>query len=254
MKKNQIAAQLYTVRSFTKTAEDLDAALQKIKAIGYDAVQVSGIGPIAPEAVLEMCQRRGLTICATHVPFEWLLQDLDNVIKVHKAWNCRYVGIGSMPPAYRTGLSGYQEMARTLSEIGAKLSEAGLGLIYHNHKFEFEKIAGKTGLEWLLEESDAAHVGFELDMYWVQAGGANPVNWVLKVDGRMKVVHLKDMAIVNDTQTFAEIGEGNMDWPAVLDACRATGVEWYVVEQDVCPGDPFESLALSYHTLSGWAE
>ncbi|MBW7460304.1 sugar phosphate isomerase/epimerase, partial [Paenibacillus sepulcri] len=127
-------------------------------------------------------------------------------------------------------------------------------LIYHNHKFEFEKFEGKPGLEWLLDASDAAHVGFELDTYWVQAGGADPVKWVRKVEGRMKVVHLKDMAIVDDTQVFAEIGEGNMDWPAVIEACRETGVEWYVVEQDKCPGDPFESLAVSYRTLSSWAD
>ncbi|MBW7461241.1 sugar phosphate isomerase/epimerase, partial [Paenibacillus sepulcri] len=129
MKKSQIAAQLYTVRNFTKTAEDLDASLKKIKEIGYEAVQVSGIGPIEPEAVREMCQRHGLTICATHVPFDWLLHDLESVMKVHQSWGCRYVGIGSMPAEFRTGLAGYQEMARTLSGIGAKLSEAGLELI-----------------------------------------------------------------------------------------------------------------------------
>ncbi|MBW7457739.1 sugar phosphate isomerase/epimerase family protein [Paenibacillus sepulcri] len=253
MKKSQIAAQLYTLRDFAKTAEDLDASLKKVKEIGYQAVQVSGIGPIDPEAVREMCQRYGLTICATHVSYDRLLNDIDAVIKEHQAWNCRYVGIGSMPSEFRSGLTGYQDMARTLSGIGAKLSEAGLELIYHNHKFEFEKFEGKPGLGWLLDSTDAAHVGFELDTYWVQAGGADPVKWVRKVEGRMKVVHLKDMAIVNDKQVFAEIGEGNMDWPAVIEACRETGVEWYVVEQDTCPGDPFESLAISYRALSNWA-
>ncbi|MBO7747151.1 sugar phosphate isomerase/epimerase [Paenibacillus sp. MWE-103] len=253
MKRNQIAAQLYTVRGFTKTAEELDAALGKIKAIGYEAVQVSGIGPIAPETILELCRRHGLTICATHVPFDRLLRDLEQVIEVHRAWDCRYAGLGSMPEAYRTGLEGYREMARLLSGIGAKLAEAGIGLIYHNHKFEFEKMAGKPGLEWLLELTDA-RVGFEVDTYWVQAGGADPVKWIRKAAGRMKVVHLKDMAIVGDAQRFAEIGEGNLDWPAIIEACRDAGVEWYVAEQDVCPGDPFESLAISYRALREWAE
>ncbi|WP_231571708.1 sugar phosphate isomerase/epimerase family protein [Gordoniibacillus kamchatkensis] len=67
---------------------------------------------------------------------------------------------------------------------------------------------------------------------------------------RMKVVHLKDMAIVGDQQVFAEIGEGNLNWPAILEACEETGVEWYVVEQDVCRRDPFESLAISYRALA----
>ncbi|GGE01750.1 sugar phosphate isomerase/epimerase family protein [Paenibacillus nasutitermitis] len=253
MKKSQIAAQLYTLRDFTKTAEELDASLKKVKAIGYQAVQVSGIGPIDPDVVLEICQRHGLAICATHVSFDRLRNDLDAVIKEHQAWNCRYVGLGGMPQEFRAGLPGYKEMARILTEIGTKLSAAGLGMIYHNHKFEFEKFEGKAGLEWLLDESQAAYVGFELDTYWVQAGGADPVAWIRKVGQRMKVIHLKDMAIVKDTQVFAEIGEGNMDWQSIIQACRDTGVEWYVVEQDSCPGDPFESLAISYRALSGLA-
>jgi sugar phosphate isomerase/epimerase len=65
----------------------------------------------------------------------------------------------------------------------------------------------------------------------------------------MQVVHLKDMAIVENNQVFAEIGEGNLNWPAILQACRDSGVEWYVVEQDTCLRDPFESLAISYSYL-----
>lgn len=65
----------------------------------------------------------------------------------------------------------------------------------------------------------------------------------------MQVVHLKDMAIVERKTAFAEIGEGNMNYPDIIEACRETGVEWYVVEQDVCRRDPFESLAISLNYL-----
>jgi sugar phosphate isomerase/epimerase len=66
----------------------------------------------------------------------------------------------------------------------------------------------------------------------------------------MPVIHLKDMTILNNQQTMAEVGEGNLNWPAILDACRAAGVQWYAVEQDICQRDPFESLAISYKNLS----
>jgi sugar phosphate isomerase/epimerase len=88
-----------------------------------------------------------------------------------------------------------------------------------------------------------------LDTYWVQHGGGDPAAWILKLKGRMPVIHLKDMVIADKQQTMAEVGEGNLNWPAILSACQEAGVEWYAVEQDICRRNPFESLAISYRNL-----
>ena len=58
------------------------------------------------------------------------------------------------------------------------------------------------------------------------------------------------MAVVDGEPMMAEIGEGNLDWSDVLAACREAGTEVLVVEQDICRGDPFESLALSRRNLT----
>ena len=106
-------------------------------------------------------------------------------------------------------------------------------------------------MDILLEKSDPKYFDFELDTYWIQAGGADPVEWIRKVEGRMEVIHLKDMAILDNEQVFAEIGEGNLDWPRIFQACRDIGVKWYAVEQDSCLRDPFESLAISFRYIAG---
>lgn len=247
----RVAAQLYTLRDFLKTPEDIADSLKKVKQIGYRAVQVSGLGPIDSRQLKEIADREGLTICATHVPYADLTDNLDAVIEKHKIWGCKYVGLGSMPNEYRTSREGYSAFAKQASEIGRKLNDAGLKFIYHNHNFEFVKFEGKSGMDILLEETDPEAVDFELDVYWVQAGGADPIEWIRKVRGRMKVVHLKDMVIVNGReQRFAEVGEGNMNFPGILEACREIGVEWGPVEQDQCyERDPFESLAISFANL-----
>lgn len=240
---------MYTLREFTKTAEGLRDAFQKLKTIGYQAVQISGIGPIDPQLVKQYADEAGLTICATHVAWDRLVNDLDQLAAEHKLWNCKYIGLGALPKEYQNSLEGYRTFAKLASGIARILKEQhGLQFIYHNHDFEFERLDGVTGIEALLEECDPA-VGFELDMYWVQAGGANPVDWVHKVNGRMPVVHLKDMAIVARKQIFAEIGEGNMNYEDIIQAGRETGVEWFVVEQDICRRDPFESLEISFKYL-----
>ena len=97
------------------------------------------------------------------------------------------------------------------------------------------------------------------DTFWVQYGGGDPVAWIKRMTGRMPVVHFKDMTILFDPQdaatlwtgkqTMAEIGVGNLNWPAILKACEEAGVEWCAIEQDVCRRDPFESLKISYENL-----
>lgn len=247
----KIAAQLYTVRDFLKTAEDISISLRKVKEIGYTAIQVSGIGNIDNKELKEIVDREQLTICATHIPYADLTNNLDAVIEKHQIWDCKYVGLGGMPLANRSSKEGYVAFAKEASEIGRKLKHAGLQFFYHNHSFEFAKFDGKTGMEILMEETDPEAFGFLLDLYWVQAGGADPIEWIHKLKGRMKLVHLKDFAVMSDMeQRFAEIGEGNMNYSQILKACQSVGVEWAPVEQDECYGrDPFECLATSFNNL-----
>ncbi|WP_141503664.1 sugar phosphate isomerase/epimerase family protein [Paenibacillus luteus] len=249
MKLSNIAVQLYTLRDYCKNEADLEQTLRKVKDMGYEAVQVSGIGPIAPETVKQLADAAGLRICATHVSFESLLDDFENSVQKHKLWNCAYVGIGGIPEEYRSSGDGYAEFARKASEVGKRLKEHDLQFIYHNHQFEYQKYDGRTGMDILREESDPSAFGFELDTYWVHVGGVNPVEAIHQVKGRMGVIHLKDLEIIDREQVFAEIGEGNLNFKAIIEACRETGVEWYVVEQDVCRRDPFESLAISLRNL-----
>ncbi|MEC0227531.1 sugar phosphate isomerase/epimerase family protein [Paenibacillus alba] len=253
MNKMNIAAQLYTVREFTRTEKDLRETFRKIKDIGYQAVQISAIGPIPPDLVKAMADEAQLRICATHTSFQRLNEDLDQVILEHQLWNCRYVGLGAIPEKSRSSIEGYKTFVLETAEIVSRLHQAGLQFIYHNHSFEFDKFGGsKTGMDLLLESTNAESFGFELDLYWVQAGGADPADWIQKVEGRMAVVHLKDMAIIQNRAVTAEIGMGNMNYNKLIQACRETGVEWYVVEQDECRRDPFESLAISYRNLQAF--
>lgn len=253
MAQSVLAAQLYTIRDFTQTLDGFAESMRKISAIGYRAVQVSGIGAIPHDEVKRVTDENGMKICITHIPYSRLWNQTDDVIVQHRLWDCPNVAIGSMPPEYRGSEAGYRRFADEASQVGERLAQAGLTFSYHNHSFEFERFGGKTGLEILYEASDPRYLMAELDTYWVQHGGGDPADWIRRMTNRMPVVHLKDMAVTADgwtiQQIMAEVGEGNLNWPAILDACRAAGVQWYAVEQDICQRDPFESLRISYQNL-----
>ncbi|MHB0936102.1 MAG: sugar phosphate isomerase/epimerase family protein [Armatimonadota bacterium] len=245
---SQIAAQMYTLREFLKTPADIATSMKRVREIGYEAVQLSGLGMIMPLELKRILDGEGLQAVITHVAFDRLWNDFDVLVDEHKLWNCPNVAIGSMPAEYRTGKDGYVSFAGIASEIAHKLKAHDLTFSYHNHSFEFAKLDGKTGLAWFYETADPL-VQAEIDTYWVQHGGGDPADWCARMKHRMPVVHVKDMVILEGQQTMAEVGEGNLNWPRILDACRGAGVQWYAVEQDVCHRDPFESLAISLRNL-----
>ena len=249
MPETVLAAQMYTVREFTQKPAELAKAYAKVAKIGYKAVQASGHGPIDAGEMKKVLDDNGLTCCATHDSYKRFTDKLDELIADHQLWGCKYPGLGALPKDMQTP-EGYVEFARNFDGIGARLREAGLTFAYHNHNFEFEKMPdGRLGLEVIMEESQPANVTIEIDTHWVQRGGGDPAAWIGKCSGRIPLLHLKDFSMKGREPQFAEIGEGNLDWPGILKAADGAGVRWYIVEQDTCPGDPFASLKKSYENL-----
>lgn len=248
----RLAAQLYTVREFTQTPDGLADTLERVRAIGYTAVQLSAIGRIDADRVRTMLDDAGLVACNTHIPFDRFQHELAAVIDEHRTLGCRHVAVGSIHQTYRAeGAPGYRRFAQEAEGVGRRLADAGMTFSYHHHGFEFERFPGTSGtaLEIIFGETDPRYVQAELDTYWIQYGGGDPIWWIRRMERRMPVVHLKDMTIQQNEQIMTEVGTGNLNWPAILGACRAARVEWYAVEQDVCQRDPFESLAISYANL-----
>lgn len=166
---------------------------------------------------------------------------------------CDAIGIGSMPQKFRGSAEGVEAFIKEMIPVAKKLADAGMSFGYHNHNFEFMRFDGRLLMDRLIEDSPK-EFGFILDTYWLQAGGVTPSDYIRKTAGRMKVCHFKDMQIVPDekgraSQLFTEVGEGNLNLADCMKACVESGVSHIVIEQDICPGDPFESLAVSYKNL-----
>ncbi len=247
---SQVAAQLFTVREFCKTAETFAESMRKVRAIGYQAVQISGVGPIPPAEIRRICADHGLTICATHEPGKLICDEPQAVIDRLAALGTRYTAY-PFPHLPLTCLDEVKALAENLDRSGAALRQAGQVLCYHNHHHEFRRFAGKTALQWIYDLADPHNLQGEPDTYWVQTGGGDPVEWCTRLHGRLPLLHLKDYAISAEPKPImAEIGNGNLNWRAIVAAAETSGCAWYIVEQDTCPGDPFESLRQSFAYLS----
>jgi sugar phosphate isomerase/epimerase len=244
-----IAAQMNTLRHATQTPADIAETLKKVRALGYEAVQISAFGPCDPAELAGMLRDNGLAVASTHTPWQRFTDEIEQVIDEHRLWGCEHPAIGGMPSEFRHA-DKIAQFARRAEDVGRKLADAGMDFSYHNHNFELQRADGKTWLELLYETADPRYLKAEIDTYWIQAGGGDPAEWIGRCAGRMPVLHLKDMTMGPDGVRMAEIGEGNLNWPAILAAAKDAGVQWYCVEQDECyDRDPFDSLRISLENL-----
>lgn len=245
----KLGAQLFTLRDYTQTAKDLDYSLGRVKEMGYQTVQISAIGPIPAEKVRELCDKHGLEIVLTHTDPNRILNDTEAVIREHDVMGCKYIGIGMMPKKYCSP-EWLWHFAEDYREPAKKIAAAGKLLMYHNHNIEFQKFNGRLVLNTLLESFAPEELGFTLDTYWVQMGGADVCEWLTKLKGRTPCVHLKDMAVRSWDAVMAPVMEGNLNFPKILRTMEELGgVEHILVEQDVCEGSPFDCLKTSYDNL-----
>ncbi|MBE3096710.1 MAG: sugar phosphate isomerase/epimerase [Planctomycetes bacterium] len=256
---SQLAVTLFTLRDFCNSPEDIVRTLARVRKIGYRNIQISGGGLMAvhPPDLARMAADAGLRIIGSHIALQMFRDGLKNIIWRLHQWNCPYVAIPWMAPEDRATLADWKARAKEFSALGRTLAKEGMALQYHNHHFEFHKfggragLGGKTGLEVLYERSDPKRLQAEIDVAWVARGGADPAAWCLRMKGRMHQVHLKDWVMLANEPAWAEVGEGNLNWPAILRACKAAGVRTYIVEQDACPvtNDPFKSIEISLKNL-----
>ena len=251
MNIQQVALQLYTLRDFLKTPAEIAASLKKVRAIGYEAVQASGLGPIDENELLNILDSEGLTLCATHEPAQTILEEPERVAERLDKLNCPLTAY-PFPHGIDFGSSrSVNTLIAKLDRAGEVLHRAGKTLAYHNHQHEFRKLDGRVILDLIYEKTDPRYLQGEVDTYWVQYGGGDPVAYCTKLAGRLPIIHLKDYAVDADSRpTFAPIGAGNLNFAAITQAAEASGCEWFVVEQDTCAGSPFDSVRESFEYVS----
>lgn len=245
----QLGPQLFTVREYTQTLEGIEKTFRECHEQSYETVQISGFGPVPFADLLALIETYQIHVCCTHSLFERMQEDLPALIEEHKAMHCPVIGLGAMPGVYRDAPDGIDRFIHDLTPIAAQIKEAGLQFAYHNHNFEFQKQNGTTLMDRLIEETDPDLFHFIPDTYWLQMGGVNPAAYIRRLKGRVEVCHFKDFAVDFMTPVFAEVGCGNLDLQECFRACQEAGVTSIVIEQDVCPRDPFDCLRNSYRNL-----
>ena len=249
-----IGVQGFTVRKRYFNLEQLEVVYKKIADMGYDGPE-GGLGgrlmPIEEDAAL--LKKYGLRVSGASGD----ITKPDEAMKRADVYGVKLLGMPAIPGNMMHSVEGFKAYAKQMNELAKPYKGTGYRLQYHNHAQEFRnfpEINGRAGMDILIEESDPEVIMFKLDTHWMAAAGCDSAQWIRKVKGRIPVVHFKDYAINSKAEDpgmgsvykrFAEIGQGNLNWAAIKEACVEAGAEWYIVEQDQTVLDEFECLKIS---------
>lgn len=268
MKVMPVAYQLYSARA--QAQKDLKEVLLAVRGMGYSAVEFAGFYGHSAGEITQLLKEAGLRAVSSHVPYFEIVADMQGVIAYHQAIGCRYIAVPYLDEAHRPGAAGFARALREMNRFGAMCREKGLTLLYHNHDFEFIRLSGQYGLDFLYDALAPEVMQTEIDVCWVKYAGEDPADYIRRYQGRCPVVHLKDYtgtkgeaspyALIGDAKSrreaghrafeFKPVGYGCQDIKAILEAAIASGAEWFVVEQDEAVGcTPLEAARMSIGTL-----
>ena len=224
--------QLYSARNF----QPWDKILKMLAGLGYKEVEGFGGVYADPAGFRAEMDKNGLAMPTGHFPVDMLENDFDGARRLADALGvktmiCPYL-VAEARPADAAGWRGFGER---LAAIGEKTTKAGYGFAWHNHDFEFKKLAdGSVPQEHIFES--APDVGWEMDLAWLVRGGSEPLAWIDRFGKRIVAVHVKDIAKPGqglDEDGWSDVGHGTSDWATMLKALRAkTPAKHFVMEQD----------------------
>lgn len=229
---------LFSLRTLIQTESDLLKTAQKLKEMGYSYLQYSG-ADFDPDRIQRVSEATELPVVLTHVPYERILDDTDALMEEHDRFGCRHIGLGKIPFHLVNQWKESLEAIEKLNLAAEKMAKSGFSFFYHNHQLEFIRVDGKTYFDRLIEE--APYINFTLDTYWVQNGGADIYNVLSRLKGRVGCVHLKDYNVGLNPKNpedkkiapiFAPVGDGNLNFPKIVEAMKEAGTKYFLVEQD----------------------
>ena len=282
-KKGLIGVQMSTIAPNKMPKFDAYESMARLADIGYKCIEISqvpmneanvkGFRRAIDELGFNVAAVSALTSANPMMPGCDMSNpdEMKKMIEDAKYLDCDMFRIGAMPLEARFSLQAAVDFAKQADEYACQLKEHGIDLYYHNHHFEFVRHGGKLLMDIIKENTK--YLGFELDIHWIHRGGMDPVKFINQYAGRIRLLHLKDYRVaameldanadlstnegmmkaysaMNNIVEFAEVGEGNLDIPACIEAGLAGGSEYFLVEQDLTYGrDPFDCLKTSHDNL-----
>jgi sugar phosphate isomerase/epimerase len=233
-----LGVQAYTFRKSFPV--NVAATLDTIHRMGFTEMEGGG-GRMPPEEFKKLCDARGISIPSIGVSYEFLNKYPDSLAFMARQLGASYVMCAWIP--HNNGVLSYENAAKAVSDfnrIGEYLKGQGIIFCYHAHGYEFQPYENGTLLDYIIKNTNPEYVSFEMDIFWIQFGGGDPVTLLKKYGNRWKLVHLKDMRKgtkkdltgLTGPENDVPLGTGEIDIPAILKEANKIGIKHFFIEDE----------------------
>jgi sugar phosphate isomerase/epimerase len=251
-----IGLQLWSLRALAQ--KDPNGMLKLARSMGVTHVETAGLYGMTPEQFAVALRGADLRATSMHIGLDELKKNPQNVIGTAKALGVKYVGTAWYPHQGAFTEADARKAIADFNAIGKTMKAAGLQFFYHNHGYEPVAYGDGTLLDLMIRETDPDLVKFEMDVLWTFLPNVDPAALIRKYPGRFRLMHIKDMkpgvprgslsgGLPDSLQ--AVIGQGQVNWPDVLKAAKADGLEYYYLEDETT--DPVNNIPPSVRYLEG---
>lgn len=238
----KISLQTFTIRKSLN--ENFDESLKKVNDLGIKYLELAYVDWEYSNIskIKESLDKYDIKVGSSQIKYKIIINNFDEIIKMHKLLNCKYIAVSVLPIKYYLGRKrGFLKFADKLTELAKKLNEHDLELLYHHHNFEFAKFNGKYALDMMMKKT--VGVGLVIDTYWTKKCNVNPSELIKKYKGLVKILHLRDY----DMKTDAEVGNGIIDFKSVIETFIEVGGEYGAIEQ--ATNTPYQSIGKSVNHI-----
>jgi len=226
---SKIGLQMYSLKTYTK--DDFLGTLDKVSKLGFRAVEFAGFFNVKAKALKKHMDNLGMVPCGSHTSLDLLTDKFSQTIEYNLEIGNKYIYCPSLPDSVISDEYGWKKISELFNEIGAKCQDMGVEFGYHNHAFEFNKFDGITGYEILANNTEPNIVKFQIDTFWVEYAGYNPLDLIEQYKDRLSLLHLKEMQDKDSMiDTFA--GEGISDTKAIIKKAKDIGIKYIILEQE----------------------
>ena len=234
----QLGVQTYTFRR--SISADPAKVLDTLKKLGFTEIE-GGSGKMHPADFKKLCDERGISIPSTGAGYEDLVNKIDSVVWRAKMLGAKFVMCAWIP--HQDNVLTFENARKAVEDFnkaGKILKENGLTFCYHAHGYEFQPYENGTLLDYMFKNTNPEYVSFQMDIFWIQFGGGDPVGLLKKYGNRWKMMHIKDMrkGIKKDltgltsVENDVTLNTGELDLPAILKEAKRIGIKHYFIEDE----------------------
>lgn len=249
---SNIICQMYGLRK--EIEKDPYACFQKVKEIGFDAIQLDGMRGVDASIIKDAIVKAGLRVDSMHIKHDRFIFDVEGIIKEGEMFDCKEVYLKYIEDEFQVEY-GYKFTRYALVKAVKRLNEAGFKVGFHSPEYDFNTLVdGKKVMDYICAEEDGITIHPEPDTYWLSVAKVDPLTYMQQYPNSILTVHMKDIDTSKDLMDMANnlepCGKGKVDFEAVMRWGEQHGVRSYAVEQDSSRGNIYEDMKYSLEYLT----